>query len=894
MTMKTMTRPAMLKTLAAAAAVLAIVLPAENAAAQRVDGTVTIVPGPDYAAGSFKRALLGDNWRELWLTPIRAPLLDIGSISGGLTPEEQGGGAQSITLHFVDAEGMEWIFRSVDKYPEQGLPNELDGSFFGDIVADQISALNPGSHFIMPRILDAAGLLHVQPTLYVMPDDPRLGEFRETFAGMLGELEVQGNEGPDDTPGFAGSRSVKGSEEFLNDIEESPEFRLNDREFLRARLIDMWVGDPDRGTDQWRWARFGEEGDYIYRPLPRDRDWAFVNANGPVADRFRPIYPKILEFQNSYPTLEALTYSSHFLDRRLLGELTRDDFEAEAAMLVETLSDAVIAAAIGDMPAEFVPIAGATMIETLQARRARLPEIAMAFYDWLAIAPDLHGTDAADLATIERHADGTVRVRLSPLDEERAAGDGSPGSPYFDRTFLPSETDEVRVYLHGDDDRAIVTGTPDDGIAVRVLGGGGDDVLEDETGNAHLYDDRGDNEFVTTGGTSVSTKGWEQPDVPEGFRLGRSWAPDYGDDHTWFSPELDYGEGAGVIIGGGPRLERYGFRRLPHKWSAEINALYATRSGGFGVTADGDYRFENSRLGMTLGVRATEFDAFRFYGFGNDTPELDRDATLVMQDLVRVEPALVWQIGPRPGQPEREAEGEAEAEEEEDEDGESGFGINEPEGMHGTFSIGPVAQWTASRIPPGSPLGPAEEIRFGQVGGRAELILDNTDQPAAPRRGYRLRLEGSGFPATWDALGAFGSAAAEVNGYVPLVGDTHLALRVGAERAFGEFPAFEAALIGGRHSLRGYRSDRFAGDVAAFGGMELRVPIDTVEFIVNGELGVFGLVDAARVWFDGESDDGWHTAVGGGLWFSAFERAFSVAYAKGERGRVYVWQGLPF
>lgn len=379
MTMKTMTRPAMLKTLAAAAAVLAIVLPDGNAGAQRPDGTVTIVPGPDYAAGSFKRALLGDNWRELWLTPIRAPLLDIGSISGGLTPEEQGGGAQSITLHFVDAEGMEWIFRSVDKYPEQGLPTELDGSFFGDIVADQISALNPGSHFIMPRILDAAGLLHVQPTLYVMPDDPRLGEFRETFAGMLGELEVQGNEGPDDTPGFAGSRSVKGSEEFLNDIEESPEFRLNDREFLRARLIDMWVGDPDRGTDQWRWARFGEEGDYVYRPLPRDRDWAFVNADGPVADRFRSIYPKILEFEKRYPNIEALTYSGHFLDRRLLSELTRDDFAAEAAMLVETLSDAVIAAAIGDMPAEFVPIAGATMIETLQARRAGLPEIATAF-----------------------------------------------------------------------------------------------------------------------------------------------------------------------------------------------------------------------------------------------------------------------------------------------------------------------------------------------------------------------------------------------------------------------------------------------------------------------------------------------------------------------------------
>ncbi|MGH7444195.1 MAG: hypothetical protein ACREKM_04940, partial [Longimicrobiales bacterium] len=648
--------------MAALAAVVAFAVPAEPAAAQRVEGTVTIVPGPDYEAGSFKRALLGDNWRELWLTPIRAPLLDIGRVGGGLTPEEQGGGAQSITLHFIDAEGMEWIFRSVDKYPEQGLPRELDGSFFGDVVADQISALNPGSHFIMPRILDAAGLLHVQPTLYVMPDDPRLGEFRETFAGMLGELEVQGNEGPDDTPGFAGSRSVKGSEEFLNDLEESSEFRLNDREYLRARLIDMWVGDPDRGTDQWRWARFGEEGDYVYRPLPRDRDWAFVRADGPVAARFRAIYPKILQFDDQYPPIEALTYSSHALDRRLLMELDRADFQAEAATLQETLSDAVIAAAVGDMPAEFVPIAGAAMIGDLQARRAELPALAMEFYDWLAIAADVRGTDAPDLASVERNADGTVRVRLSPLSDDAAVGsDGTQQSAFFDRTFLPDETDEVRIYLHGDDDHALVTGTSDGPIGIRIIGGGGDDTLEDETGAAHLYDDRGDNTFV--GGTSVDTKSWDPPDAPEGFRVGRAWAPDYGDDHSAFAPTFDYGEGAGVIIGGGPRLTRYGFRRLPYKWQADINALYATRSGGFGITADGDYRLENSPLALTLDVRATQFDAFRFYGFGNDTPQLDRDATLVMQDLVLVQPALVWHLGARPGKAEGEAEGGAEAEE---------------------------------------------------------------------------------------------------------------------------------------------------------------------------------------------------------------------------------------
>jgi hemolysin activation/secretion protein len=133
-----------------------------------------------------------------------------------------------------------------------------------------------------------------------------------------------------------------------------------------------------------------------------------------------------------------------------------------------------------------------------------------------------------------------------------------------------------------------------------------------------------------------------------------------------------------------------------------------------------------------------------------------------------------------------------------------------------------------------------------------------------------------------------------VSGYLPLVGATHLAARVGGAGAFGDFPVFESAFVGGRHSLRGFRSDRFAGDAALFGGAELRVPLGTVPLLVNGELGVFGLADAARVWHSGESPGGWHTGIGAGLWFTALGRAVSVAYARGESGRLYAWAGLPF
>src|SRR5262249_3817924 len=80
------------------------------------------------------------------------------------------------------------------------------------------------------------------------------------------------------------------------------------------------------------------------------------------------------------------------------------------------------------------------------------------------------------------------------------------------RLFVPGETKEVRVYLQGGNDRAVVYGPTAPGITVRVTGGKGNDVLIDSTkhvrGGAHtaFYDATGNNTFVVTKYTKVSRK----------------------------------------------------------------------------------------------------------------------------------------------------------------------------------------------------------------------------------------------------------------------------------------------------------------------------------------------------------------------------------------------------
>jgi hypothetical protein len=149
----------------------------------------TIRASEHYAAGSLHRLMLGANYRDLWSTPIAVPFLDLTTFAGGVLPTKTGGGAQTRTLHFVTPREVEFVFRPVHK----ALLMDLEG-FEGTIVeaalADGLSASHPAAPLIPPAFLEAAGIPHASPILVLMPDDERLGKFREEFAGMLGMIEA--------------------------------------------------------------------------------------------------------------------------------------------------------------------------------------------------------------------------------------------------------------------------------------------------------------------------------------------------------------------------------------------------------------------------------------------------------------------------------------------------------------------------------------------------------------------------------------------------------------------------------------------------------------------------------------------------------------------------------
>jgi hypothetical protein len=834
-----------------------LLLAAGPLAAQR---TAVVVPGPEYEAGSLHEFLLGRDYRPLWTTPVRVEVLDLGTFAGGITPTETGGGNQTKSLRFRGADGREYAFRSVAKNPARALPRDLRGTVVEWGIRDQISSLVPEAGPITSDLQDALGTLHAPVRLYVMPDDPRLGKFRAEFAGMLGGMEERPH---DDGPGFAGAKKIESTEDFLEKLEEDPENRVDARDWLATRLFDLWINDWDRHEDQYRWARYDRGGLRVWRPIPRDRDYAFVNYDGALLRLLGGSNAKIVPFGGGYPDLVGLVINAQFLDRRLLAGLPRPVWDSVALAVQGRMTDGVIEDALRRLSPEHYALYGTEIAAKLRARRAALPAEAERFYRMLAREPEIHATDKPERAVIRRLPGGAVDVAIYQTH------DGAPeATPYFYRRFSPVETKEVRVFLHGGNDQAVVEGTsPPAGILVRVIGGGGDDRLEDRGRGARtaFYDNRGENLFLRGETTVVDERDYAGPSWERG---GLTTPPrDWGRSTSAFRPIVEWRSNVGVVVGGGPASKEYGFRRYPWASSQHLRALWAPAHTRFGVEYLGEWRRTGTDDLWRVDARATELEPTLFHGFGNDTGRrLDEDAYRVWEREVVLEPALDLALTPRV-----------------------------------RLAFGPALRYVAPRPEAGSPADierPNGSDDYFQGGARARAFLDRRDSVPWPRRGFRVEAGGAAYPLVGGDAGAFGEAHAEARGYVPvpLPLETTLALRAGGKRVWGEFPLQEAAFVGGAGTVRGFNYQRFAGDASLFGSAEARVKLARANLLVRGDLGVLGLADAGRVWFDGDSPGGWHTAVGGGVWFSFLDRKHTVtaAYAHGERSMLYFRMGLPF
>ncbi len=825
----------------------------EQAAA--VAESTTVVAGASYKAGALHQWLFGKHYRTLWITPIRVQVLDLGTFAGGLTPKKQGGGLQTQSLRFEGADGKEYAFRSVNKDASKLLPPDLQGTLAARIAQDQISAGHPAGAAVAAPLAEAAGVLHSTPILVSLPDDPRLGEFRQQFGGVLGFIEERPDYNKDPSLAFAGALDIVSTDDLYDIIEKQPGNYVDSEQFLRARLLDLFLGDWDRHRDQWRWAkvRNGDDG-FLWKPIPRDRDQAFVLFDGLLPGAARQTFPQLLKFTPKYGAVVGATWNGRDLDRRFLTPLSRPTWDSMAAALVAVLTNEVIDSAVSQMPPEYYAINVEVLRTALLRRRDELPQEADRYYRLLAGQVDLHATDRADSVAVLRQDGEHVQVKFF---SEAARRSGAP--PYIDRTFISGETHDVRLYLHGDDDLVVFEGAGSLPITVRVIGGKGKDTFSDPAGNGkvHFYDESGTS---TATGHGVDTRAW--PDPPVGVVGPRDW----GTRHA-YAGLFAGGPDIGVLFGGSATYFRYGFRKVPYSSKWRFRLGYATSAQTLNGDILGDIRLANSNTYFTILARASGIATLNFYGFGNNTPEVASASYYrVRQTQYSLTPGITFDVT-----------------------------------RHATLLLMAKGLFSTTRDDEDRYIGTQDVLGtgdFGQIGAGAELEWSGKSPSSLTRTGVNATLGGSVFAPVWSVPSTYG----EVHGEVDWSWNLHdkgikptLGFRAGGKVVMGDYPFMSAAFIGGGATVRSLRYNRYAGDASLYGGAELRLRLARISALLASDLGVMGLVDVGRVFVDGESSNTWHPAYGGGIWLAFLNgRSRATISAAGGQGaaRFYFNFGL--
>jgi surface antigen Omp85-like protein len=809
----------------------------------------------DYHAGGLRRFLLGSDYRATWAAPVEVEVLDLSREAGGLEPVRRVGGQQTKGLALAGADGRSYTFRGLEKDASHildAVDPDLKDSIVGKILEDQMAAQHPGSELIARGILDAVGIPVPDWRLVVLPDDPALGEFRKDFAGAVGVFAVypQAAKGP--VPGFAGATDIIGHSELYKRLEAGQGDAADTQALLKARLVDILMGDWDRHRKQWRWAKL--PGSPLWTPIPEDRDQAFSRYEGFLLGMTRGRDPRFQDFGPKYPNIGGLTYNGSEQDRRLLVGLSQEDFVRTATALQAQLTDAALEQAVRNMPPEWYAIDGPRLLADLEARRAALPEIAAEYHRHLAHRVDVYMTNQSERVEAKRLPSGDLDVTISIVGKDDTAE-----APYFHHVFDGKETEEVRFYALDGNDRVVVTGGKN-GPRVRMIGANGNDVLDATgAGNAKLSDSQGQNRAVNA---DADTGAYTPPPPPRNapWIPPRDWTRE-----SWGAAWVSYSADLGPFLGYGFHTERYGFRKEPYANVHQVRAGWSFDQKSFRADYTGEYHRENRGSFLGLFAYASGVEVLRFYGFGNETlaPSGNNEFNKVDANQFLLYPTF-----------------------------------KVPFSTKGLLSFGPAAKYTQSDQGKDQFINVVRPYGVGDYGSLAlagVLSWDGRDSAVFPRKGVFAAARASYFPEIWDVTSAFSQVNGNVNTYFSAGRAVTFALRAGGKKVFGTYPYLEAASIGEgglgpgalsepRDTVRGYRARRYLGDGSLWGNADVRLRVSHITLVLPGSWGLQGFADIGRVWVKGESSDTWHPGVGGGIWVSLLNdrMAFSAGISHGK------------
>lgn len=816
-----------------------------------IKDTVTVRASKRYANPSvFQRLVLGENYRKEWSTPVNMRVFHISKEKGGFSITGLGGGKQTKSLKLKDKKGREWSLRTIDKDPESAIPQNFRNSFAEDVVQDMISAAHPYAPLAIPDLAAAVKVPVPRPEIFFVPDDPALGAYRNIFANTVCLLEER-----DPTIDSTESKSTPKVLEKM--VQDNDHLVLQDA-VLKARMLDMLIGDWDRHFDQWKWGEVDTGKGKLYYPIPRDRDQAFFNSDGLLLwYASQQLLPFLKGFRKDFNRIGWFNFSARDFDRVFLNKLSAAEWKNVLTAFRQELTDDVIEKAVRRMPPEIFTINGASIIKKLKSRRDKIVKTGMRYYRFLSENVNVVGSNEEEYFHVSS-VDSGLRVIVYGR-----SGNVDTSFKMFDRTFRPGETDEVRLYGLNGNDLFYVDEHARSGIRLRIIGGKGNDTF-DIKGNVKnfLYDMRDSVNYLLNTNRSRNMFSAE-PSVND-----FNWVEYRYNEHRFPRVTLGFNPDDRLLVGAGFSRKSYGFRKDPYATYQRLNATYAPAFGAYKVKYAGD--FTKLLFGNDLVVNAEHVSPTlnNFFGLGNNT-EIDKTKSIqyyraryrffASDVLIRkpVSPTLSVAAGPT-------------------------F-------YHYWYDATDNRNKILER-PSAIGLDSASvNQNKSYLGAKGIIHINNLNSELFPTRGIQWNTELTVLSGITGNSGALTSLTSDMTVYASLSYPAKLVavFRAGGGAIFNKnFEYFQALSLGANNYLRGFRKNRFSGSSVAYTSLELRARLFRSKwYILPGDFGLVGFNDLGRVWMRNESSRRWHYAYGGGFYYVPFNMVIvsaTVGFSKEE------------
>jgi len=577
--------------------------------------TILGIGDEDISLNKKKYWFLGENYREAWNVSLEVRVFDIGKEKDGLKIIQKGGGFQTRSLRLENPDGKQYVLRGIKKYPERAIPAALKETFAVDLIKDLVSSSHPYGAFAVSGMAKAAGIYHTNPELVFVPDDPRLGEYRQDYANMLFLFEERAAGNREDVESFGNSKKLYSTPKMLDKLYDDNDNYVDQQWVLKSRIFDNLIGDWDRHDDQWRWASFKKGKGRMFRPIPRDRDQAFFTNQGLLMSLMKKKWavPKFQGFGADIKNIPGAMFNARYFDRNFLTGLSREDWIKTAREIKLKVTDEVIEKSIRQWPDAIYDLDGQEIIEQLKARRGNIEKIALSHYNFLAKEVTIHGSNKKEYFKVERLDDQNTRIRVY-----KNTNDNKEEKLLYDRTFKTKETKEVRMFGLKGKDEFEITGNVNKGLRLRVIGGKGHDIITDRSRvrgigkRTKVYDTKEGN--TISFGKEARNKTSNHPLVNNYNRTEFKY------DKLIPLITVNINADQGFYIGGGFIYTKYGFRKSPYKSNHQLlgSIALATQSYEFKYQAEFIESLGKYDLLLEAEALAPTYIA-NFFGFGNET-----------------------------------------------------------------------------------------------------------------------------------------------------------------------------------------------------------------------------------------------------------------------------------